>query len=132
MSGETVRRMQARGVSDMQPSFPRLLGNLDTDGTRLGALARRMGTSRQAASQLLQQIEAKGFVLRDADPDDKRGVIVRFTPRGRRALAMAIESMMEIEEEYEKILGNKGFENLKKLLGRLLAKVDVGGELGLD
>jgi hypothetical protein len=52
MTLETVERVRALGITQMQPSFPWLLGNLDTEGTRIGALARRMGTSRQAASQL--------------------------------------------------------------------------------
>jgi len=60
MNGETVARMQAKGFAKMQPAFPYLLGNLDTGGTRIGALARRMGTSRQAVSQLSKEIEAAG------------------------------------------------------------------------
>src|SRR5258708_38796736 len=73
MTDETIRRVQARGHHH-QPSYLRLLGNLDAQGTRIGALARRMGTTRQAASQLLQEIERQGFVERRDDPGDQPGV----------------------------------------------------------
>src|SRR5262249_33851554 len=93
MNNETIRRVIKRGQREMQPSYPRLLGNLDTEGTRLSALTRRMGSTRQAVSKLLLEIEARGFVERCPDPDDKRGVIVRFTAKGRKGLADAVASM---------------------------------------
>jgi DNA-binding MarR family transcriptional regulator len=132
MNQETIHRMNERGVPEMMPSYPRLLGNLDTDGTRISALSRKMGTSRQATSQLLQEIEDRGFVERSPDPDDKRGVIVRFTPKGRKALGMAVETMLEIEKEYAAILGDGKMAKLKQLLGQLVDEIDPQGGLGLD
>ena len=51
MGDETVARMRRRGIEGMQPSYPRLLGNLDTEGTRITGLSLRMGVSRQAVAQ---------------------------------------------------------------------------------
>jgi DNA-binding MarR family transcriptional regulator len=132
MTIETVARMRARGHDTMQPSFPRFLGNLDTQGTRLGALARRMGASRQAVSQQLVEVEAAGLVERLPDPTDRRGVIVRFTPKGRRTLSDAIEVMNAIEAEYSAIIGTAAMQHLKRSLKRLLDHVDTKGEFGLD
>jgi DNA-binding MarR family transcriptional regulator len=131
MNDETIRRMQLRG-HDMQLTFTRFLGNLDTEGTRIGALARRMGTTRQAANQLLLEIERGGFVERRPDPEDKRGVIVCFTPRGRKALNDAVESMLEIEAEYASAIGASGYKKLKQLLFELVEKTDPQGGFGLD
>ena len=108
MTVETVTRMQARGVLGMQPAYPRLLGNLDTDGTRLSALARRMGVSRQAVAQLVAEIEKAGFVTRASDPDDGRGVIISFTAKGREALGIAVEVMTGIEQDYAAIISQSG------------------------
>ena len=74
MTVETVTRMQKRGVHGMQPGYVRLLGNLDTEGTRIGGLSRKMGTTRQAVTQLATEIEKAGFVERLPDPDDGRRV----------------------------------------------------------
>jgi len=132
MTDELTRRLKARGHRELRQSFIGLLGNLDTTGTRLGALARRMGVTRQATSQLLTQIEAKGYVTRVDDPDDQRGVVLKHSPRGRKLLADAIESMTDIEREYAKTIGEKEFEKLTQLLAKLVQAIDRGGELGLE
>jgi DNA-binding MarR family transcriptional regulator len=132
MTVETVTRMQQRGIAGMQPAYPRLLGNLDTEGTRIGGLARRMGTTRQAVAQLAKEIETAGFVERVADPKDGRGVIVRFTRKGRAGLACAIEVMTEIESEYAGIIGADGLRQLKSLMAGVLEVTDRPGTFGLD
>lgn len=132
MMDDTVARMQARGFSGMMPAYPRLLGNLDTEGTRIGALARKMGTTRQAAAQLAVDIEKAGFVARHPDPDDGRGVIVRFTPEGRAALANAVEVMDEIEAEYAGIIGWDRLAATKASLREILAQLDMAGKFGID
>jgi DNA-binding MarR family transcriptional regulator len=133
MNDETTGRVQALGFV-LQPSYPRLLGNLEAggSGTRIAALARRMGTTRQAVSQLVQEIEDKGYVERRPDPDDKRGVVIHFTPRGRKMLAHAMRVMKKIEAEYALVLGEGGLEKLKQLLSKLADAVDPAGTLGLD
>jgi DNA-binding MarR family transcriptional regulator len=132
MMDETVARMRARGIAKMQPSYPRLLGNLDTEGTRLTGLASRMGVTRQAVAQLVKEIEAAGFVERRPDPDDGRGVIIAFTPHGRETLALAVEVMGEIEREYASVIGEDGLEDLKTRLKAILDRFDRPGEFGLD
>lgn len=132
MNGEMADRIRGRGYADFQPSFTALLANLDTEGTRVGALARRMRTSRQAASQLLQALEERGYVERVADPGDRRAVIARHTATGRRLLLNAIEVMLGIEDEYAVILGKDGLARLKRLLKRLADNTDPTGSLGLD
>jgi DNA-binding MarR family transcriptional regulator len=132
MNAEMANRIRARGFPDFQPSFTALLAHVDTDGTRIAAIARRMGTTRQAASQMLQAIEARGYVERVPDPEDGRAVIARHTASGRWILVTAIEVMQSIEREYEVILGTDGLARLKRLLKRLLATADPGGGLGPD
>jgi DNA-binding MarR family transcriptional regulator len=132
MTVELAKRLHARGYKELRPSYIGLLGNLDTTGTRLGALARRMGVSRQATSQLLEQIEESGFVVRADDPNDQRGVIVRHSARGRRLLADALDTMTEIEREYAGFIGEAEFKKLTQLLGTLVTEIDKGGELALE
>jgi DNA-binding MarR family transcriptional regulator len=128
----TVNGIRDLGHSQMQPSFPGLLGNLDSEGTRIGALARRMGTTRQAVSQLAKEIEAAGLVERTPDPADRRGVVIRFTPLGRKVLADAVGVMTGLERDYTAILGERGLARLKRLLKQLLDEIDPAGALGLD
>ncbi|WP_370154749.1 MarR family winged helix-turn-helix transcriptional regulator [Ferrovibrio sp.] len=74
--------------------------NLDSAGTRLTELARRAAMTKQSMGELVRQMEALGYLRRDADPQDGRAQIVRFTAKGaawlkafRRALRRAEADM---------------------------------------
>ncbi|CUH95972.1 hypothetical protein P22_2060 [Propionispora sp. 2/2-37] len=51
----------------------------------LAAIARRLGVTRGAVSQMIMRLEKKGVVSKEADPGNSRKVILRLTPRGETA-----------------------------------------------
>ena len=129
MNAEMTRRIRARGWEVFQPSFTSLLGHLDTEGTTITELATRMGTSRQAVSQLARTIEAAGLIERLPHPTDGRSIIVRHTAAGRRILLDALEVMSAIEAGYAKLVGSANMTELKGLLADVLAEIDPAGAL---
>ncbi len=132
MNDETVRRVRAEGYP-LQPSFPRLLAYVDEErGSRVSVLANKVGVTRQAASQLLDEIEAAGCVERRPDPEDGRAVRVHFTAKGRRMLASGMKAMTDIEAEYAAVIGKDALRDVKTSLSRLLEHIDPEGELGAD
>jgi DNA-binding MarR family transcriptional regulator len=50
---------------------------------RLRTLARRMNTTPATVTRAVDALEQLGFVERRADPEDRRGVVVATTRRGR-------------------------------------------------
>src|SRR4051812_49203336 len=84
---ESVRRVAAvEGAPRLRRSHTALLPHIDVEGTRISELARRLGVSKQAVSELIDDLEAAGVVKRSTDPDDARARRVAFTPRGRQGL----------------------------------------------
>src|SRR5258708_38646346 len=67
-----LEALHARGFADVTPAFAQILSNVDTQGTRIGVLAERAGVTRQAAGQLVAEIERCGYVERFASEDDAR------------------------------------------------------------
>jgi DNA-binding MarR family transcriptional regulator len=126
---EMIRRLRERGF-DVMPSYAGLLANLHPDGSSISTLAARAGVTRQAASQRLKEIEARGFVVIEPDPDDARASIVRRTPEGERLLRAALEIVTELESDYAKRIGKKRFEELRSALYDLLEEIDPSGRLG--
>lgn len=59
----------------------------ESEGLRLSALADGLGISRPAATSLVTSLESRGWARRDRSPTDRRGVVVRITPRGRELLS---------------------------------------------
>src|ERR1051325_7602696 len=92
-----VDGLHDRGFTDFSSGFAPLLSNLDVEGTRIGVIASRAGVTRQAAGQLLREIERCGYIERRAAKDDARATVVRFTSRGRRLLASVFELVDDIE-----------------------------------
>lgn len=131
-STELTRRLIDLGHADLQPSYIGLLANTDTEGTRLITVARRLGTSRQAVGQLVNDIVAKGYLERVPDPDDGRAVLVRHTAAGRGLLADALQSMDDIEAGYEEIIGSDRMRALKESLALIAAATDPDSALRAD
>jgi DNA-binding MarR family transcriptional regulator len=53
---------------------------------RLSTLAADLGVSRPATTELVASLEARGWVRRERTPTDRRGVIVRVTPKTVRLM----------------------------------------------
>src|SRR5690606_24232591 len=62
---------------------------LDKGGMRSGALARAPSLSPATVTGIPDRLEARGLVERRRQENDKRTVVVRLTPAGRRLVAEA-------------------------------------------
>jgi DNA-binding MarR family transcriptional regulator len=116
---EFVERMQAAGHSWFTAARSTLMGHIALKGTKQGLLVDRIGISKQAVQQLIDGLEADGILERVADPDDKRGRIVRLTDAGRAAMKDANRIKLEIESGYRSSMGEHEFAQLSELLGKL-------------
>ena len=97
---------------------------------RVGDDRHRAGVSRQAAGQLLREIERCGYAELKASPHDARATIVQFTARGRKLLATVLELVEEIEDEFAAMLKPGEFEQVREALLRVANQIDPGGALG--
>jgi DNA-binding MarR family transcriptional regulator len=125
-----VEGLRARGFADFSAGFAPLLSNLDVEGTRVGVLAKRAGVTRQAAGQLLREIERCGYVQRRPAADDARAMVITFTPRGRKLLRAVFTLVEEIERDFAAQLEPGKFEQLRALLGHLANRIDPVGRFG--
>jgi len=111
--------MAARGYPWHLNASGEVLAHLGPSGVSQTALTERMGLSKQAVQQLLDQLEADGVVRRETDPADKRAKRVVLTDLGLRDFAERNRVKREIEERYRDKLGKKLFAKLEKALRRL-------------
>ncbi len=121
-------KLHARGHDGLSVYHTALISNLDVDGTRIGTLAERAGITKQAMGQLVKDLEARGYIRREPDPEDKRASIIQFTDLGWTFLQDAYEVKLEIEAEYAAILGDAGMTTLRGLLDDLLDAHPMPGD----
>lgn len=112
------------GRPRMRRSHTALLPHIDLDGTRITDLADRVGVSKQAISQLVDDLEAAGVVAREADPDDARAKRVVFTARGRQGILEGLALLRAMEAELAAEVGERRMEELRRALVAVLAVIE--------
>lgn len=105
---------------DVRLAHTRLLPHVDFEGTRLTTLAERMGVTKQAAGQLVEELADLGLLVREADPEDGRAKRVRFTAKGKKALQEGLVLLGSFEGDLAVHLGEARMEELKGSLGVVL------------
>ena len=122
---QALARVRAQsGVATLRPAHTKLLPHIDLAGTRLTDLAARLGVSKQAAGQLVEEMQQMGVLERVPHPQDGRARMVRFSARGRRGLLQGLGVLRDIEGELASELGTREIATLRRLLARLLAALE--------
>jgi DNA-binding MarR family transcriptional regulator len=114
---EALRRVAAKpGRPKLRRSHTSLFPHIDLEGTRVTDLAERLGVTKQAVSQLVDDLEQQGVLERIVDPDDARARRVRFTARGRAGLLDGLAILGELEAECAKAIGASRMRELRRAL----------------
>jgi DNA-binding MarR family transcriptional regulator len=92
-----------------------------------GDLARIADLSTGAMTNRLDQLEEGGLVRRLRDPDDRRGVLVELTDRGREIWEEALGVQAEKEALFTAALSAREREQLNRLLRRLMLEFEKRG-----
>jgi DNA-binding MarR family transcriptional regulator len=116
---ELLELLGAAGFEDIRPHHNAVLRVLDEDGTRPSVLAERAGLTRQAMTQLVDDLERLGYLTRRDDPSDRRAKLVIYTERGRAALATARRSIRKIESRHVRKIGRERFDSMRAALQEL-------------
>ena len=121
-------RLAARGWDDVRPAFGFVLLALRGGPASLRDLPAALGTSKQAASKLVDAMVAAGYVERAGDPADARAKRVRLSRRGRQLLAAVEEIYTELEADWATRLGPARLAELRGDLDAVL-RAAHGGRL---
>jgi DNA-binding MarR family transcriptional regulator len=115
------RVSQRKGRPRLRRSHTSLLPHIDLEGTRITDLAERLGVTKQAASQLVDDLEAVGVLAREPDPDDARARRVVFTRLGREGLLEGLALLRDMESELARSIGDESMAGLRRALVAILA-----------
>jgi DNA-binding MarR family transcriptional regulator len=123
MNEELIERLRAEGHAEVRLPHGNVFQYLDDAGTRVSVLAERAHLTKQAMAQLVDHLEAHGYVERVPDPADRRAKLVRATARGRDVYAIVRAYVAETDARLDRLLGPAKVRRLRALLEELNAKL---------
>jgi len=90
-----------------------------------GRLLRETMVTSGTMTNRVDRLVARGLVGRRADPSDRRGVLVRLSPRGRAAVDAALDALLGSERELLAGLSTRERDRLGALLRVVIAPFDA-------
>ena len=124
LTATMMAKVASCGFKDMTPAFASLMPLLDATGARPTTLAQRAGITKQAISQLVRELEARGYVEQVPDATDTRAKIVRLTKRGVDIHAACAEVKNELQSIAIAKLGKSRVSRLQRDLIELAAALE--------
>ena len=128
-AGDLTQRIHdgvvARGFADLRPAHGFAFARLAPDGATATDLAAHLGVTKQAASQLVDEIVRKGYAERRPHPRDARARLIVLTERGWACTRAAEEAAAEVVDGWAALLG----EGEVRALGQRLARIAPYGPI---
>ncbi|MFF9409360.1 MarR family winged helix-turn-helix transcriptional regulator [Streptomyces anandii] len=123
VAGELTQRIHdgvvARGFEGVRPAHGFAFARLAPGGATVTELAAHLGVTKQAASQLVDEIVRKGYAERRPHPGDARARLVVLTERGWDCTRAAEEAAAEAVRAWAAVTGEEEVRELGRLLGRI-------------
>ena len=123
VAGELTQRINegvlARGFEGVRPAHGFAFARLAPDGATVTDLAAHLGVTKQAASQLVDEIVRKGYAERRPHPVDARARLVVLTERGWACTRAAEEAAAEVVRGWAGVLGEGEVRALRDQLVRV-------------
>ena len=84
-----------------------------------GEIGSDIGVSSARIAQTLNNMENKGWITRRIDRADRRKIIVKLTPEGRKAAGEHQRMIMEAVTNMLHLLGERDAEEFVRIMGKL-------------
>jgi DNA-binding MarR family transcriptional regulator len=125
LSAQLVDGIQAgavgAGFDDVRPVHGFVFAIVSSGPTTAGAVAEELGVTKQAAAQLVDYLERRGYLRRRRDPYDKRARILELTERGIACTHAAERAAAAVVAQWRSALSstvNTDFEHALATLAR--------------
>ncbi|GGL66480.1 hypothetical protein GCM10010129_07420 [Streptomyces fumigatiscleroticus] len=108
--------MSAAGERPLTAAQGQVFAALDTEGTTVAELARRLGVTRQTAHQAVHALLGMGLLEQVPDPSSARNRLIRITAEGTRAHRRAQSVLALVEAALAERIGKDCVDALRHAL----------------
>ena len=123
---ELHRELARRGYDDLRPVHGFAFQRMTPEGATGNDLANFLDITKQAASQMIDYLEKRGYVTRRPHPRDKREKLVILTEKGWACAHAAEETLARLELRSAGLLGFERMQAFRVDLYRLALLTNNG------
>ena len=123
-----IGALRERGHPGFRTKHGGVLANIDASGTRLSTLAERAGITKPSMVELVDELESKGYVRREPDPNDRRAKLIVPTELGMGVISLAREAIGDLEQRFREVLGAQQYDAVRAALAELQRELGSGSE----
>lgn len=105
-----------RGFVDVRPAHGFAFVRVSAGDATVAELAEHLGVTKQAASQLVEQLVGRGYLTRETDPRDGRARLLRLTDHGLACTRAAEQAAGDAVEVWSRQLEPAAFAALRAAL----------------
>ncbi len=109
------------GYGDVRPTHGCVFRFVHEHGMRLTDLAQVAGMTKQSIGEIVDDLEARGYVERVPDPADKRAKLIRLTAKGEQAQRVGFGLFAKIEQRWAERYGADRVAQLRETLEEIAA-----------
>lgn len=104
-------KMTDHGYPGYRYTYPAVLSQIDETGIRSITIARRLGLTKQAMTNVVKEMEEEGLLYSELDTTDKRARILYLTQAGRDMLVHIGQCNQEITQQLAEAMGRERLES---------------------
>jgi len=105
--------LQSKGWPEITRAQSLVFANLGEGITRPSEIAGKVGVTRQAIHQTINELIDAGFVVLEPDPRDKRAKVVHYTELGEKIGLEALQGLRHVEEALAERIGIDAVQALR-------------------
>ena len=122
---ELHRRLGQEGHPAIRAGHGCVFRFVAAEGSRVTTMAALAGMSKQAVGEVVDDLEALGYVERVPDPADRRAKLIRLTELGLEGQAAARRIFAEIERSWAERYGEERIATMREVLEQIIADAEV-------
>lgn len=118
------------GYGDVRPAHGFVFQLLShTNGSTAVEIAAHLGVTKQAATQLLAELETRGYIKREGHPLDRRARLVSLTERGWLCVSAVVDEWRAIEDDWAALVGPERLDVVRDAVGAIVADASAKGQV---
>lgn len=98
--------------------------SIDAEGTPSTALGPKMGMESTSLSRLLNTMEERGYIERQPNPEDGRGVLIFLTEKGKEKRALSKKTVLDFNNGLLDNIEKEKIEHFYEVIDAIKAQVE--------